>query len=244
MREEGRESALQKFEEEVGYQFQDRSLLNLAFTHTSYANETHLDKSAHNERLEFLGDAVLELIFSDLLYRRFEKEPEGDLTRRRAQLVCEASFSYIAEKLGMGALLLLGKGEEAGGGRKKPSILSDCFEAFCGAVYLDGGYDWLYGRLKDSLDHLIAEETRRERIFVDHKTLLQEWMNHRNLSFSYQLVREEGPDHEKRFTMALYVRDKKICEAVGGNKKKAEQAAAKIAYEEIQKTGHLGGIYS
>lgn len=244
MREEGRTRALQRFQEEVGYRFREESLLNLAFTHTSYANEAHAAKSAHNERLEFLGDAVLELIFSDLLYRRFQNEPEGDLTRRRAQLVCEASFSYIAEKLGMGALLLLGKGEEAGGGREKPSILSDCFEAFCGAVYLDGGYDWLYARFKDSLEHLIAEETRRKRIFVDHKTLLQEWMNHRNLSFSYQLVREEGPDHEKRFTMALYVQGKKVCEAEGANKKKAEQAAAKIAYEQIQKTGRVGGVHS
>lgn len=227
-----RPEALKEFRDRLNYPFKSLENLDRAFYHRSYLNELADKTVGSNERLEFLGDAVLELVISDLLYRTYPEEAEGELTKRRSQLVCEASLSYLAELYRMGDLLLLGKGEEGGGGRRKPSILSDCFEAVMGAVYLDGGYDWIYNLFRDNLDRFIRGEESKDRIFIDYKTRVQEILHKKGVSFEYRLLDEQGPSHDKRFTIALYVDGKPLAEGTDRSKKLAEQQAARRAYEE------------
>ena len=215
--------SLKKLEQVIGYQFENRRLLEQAMTHSSYANEHRLDKGRCNERLEFLGDAVLELVTSDFLYQKHLKMPEGELTKKRAGLVCEPSLAYCAEEICLGEYLLLGKGEEATGGRFRPSVTSDAMEALIGAIYLDGGFT----SAKEFVRTFVLNDLEHKKLFFDSKTILQERIQaHHTELLHYELVREEGPDHQKVFVVQALLGDKVIGEGSGRTKKAAEQAAA------------------
>lgn len=222
-----RRDHLLEFCERLNYRFNDVSLFEQALIHRSFLNEAGDKNLVSNERMEFLGDAVLELVVSDILYRKFPSASEGDLTRRRSQMVCELSFAHIASHYNIGQLILMGKGEERTGGRKKASILSDTFEAITGAIYLDGGYQWIYDYFQENFHRIMLDEENSDQAFVDYKTRVQEHFHTTGQKFEYRLEKEEGPAHEKTFTMALYVDGEKQAEASEKNKKLAEQAAAK-----------------
>ena len=222
---------MERLEQKLGYAFFDRELLAEALNHSSYANEHRNDGAASNERLEFLGDSVLGFVTAEYLYARHPDMPEGDLTRIRAALVCEKSLHEAAVSLGLGDHLRLGKGEELGGGRKRPSILADAMEAVFAAVYLDGGMaaasQIIHRVLLDWQKEEVVEEKRR-----DYKTTLQEIVqkNHEEV-LSYRLKSESGPDHDKRFVMEVLINSNVLAEGTGHSKKLAEQAAAKAALE-------------
>ncbi|MFM1514967.1 ribonuclease III [Helcococcus ovis] len=225
---------LDKLEKKINYKFNDINLLNLAFIHTSYTNEHPNYKNKSNERLEFLGDAVCELAFSEILYKNFKPKQEGFLTKVRANLVCEKSFSEFADQLGLAEFLLLGKGEEKTGGREKPSIKSDAFEAVMGALYLDGGYDVVFDLIYNLIIDKVKELKIQKESVNDYKSMLQEYLHKKNKSnIVYRLVNEIGPSHDKLFYFELYIEDKMISEGKGKNKKIAEQMAAKTALEKI-----------
>ncbi|MBT8495667.1 MAG: ribonuclease III [Deltaproteobacteria bacterium] len=220
-----------ELEQALGYQFRDRSLLERALTHRSFANESG-DEVIDNERLEFLGDAVVQLAVSGDLMARFPDQREGELSVLRAQLVSEQGLCEAAQRVELGVYLQLGKGEEQTGGRDKPSLLSDAFEAVCAAVYLDGGFEVaceLVLRLLDSdLEVLQAGESR------DYKTRLQELAQAElGAAPRYELVEATGPDHDKRFTVRVVIGDLPYGAATGKSKKGAEQAAAKQALAEL-----------
>ncbi|WP_213166768.1 ribonuclease III [Alkalicella caledoniensis] len=203
-----------------------------AFTHTSYAFEKNLGLKGHNERLEFLGDAVLELIISKYLYSFTTEITEGEMTRLRAQIVCEQSLVKAAKRLNFGEYLLLGKGEEKTGGRKKPSILADTFEAFVGALYLEIGFDSCYDIVVDILKTEINEAFIKGE--TDYKTQLQEYVQKNGVNqLQYKVVKETGPDHEKEFTTSVYLDGQIIGSGVGKSKKQAEQSAAQKALEKF-----------
>jgi ribonuclease III len=212
-------------EEVLGYQFKDRTLLETAVRHASWANEHPDDPVGDNERLEFLGDAVLDLIVGHKLMVRFPKLREGQLSVTRAQVVSENGLAGIAARLGLGEWILLGKGEDRSGGRSKGSILADAFEALVAAVYVDGGFDaaWrLVGRLLD--DRI---EKVQFRGFSDHKTRLQEAAQAKlKTTPTYEVVAELGPDHDKRFIVEVLMLDRIWSRAIGRSKKEAEQLAA------------------
>lgn len=212
-----------EFEERIGYQFQNKKLLAQALTHSSYANERHMGKLSNNERLEFLGDAVLELISSEFLFEQFSQEPEGELTRLRASMVCEQTLSFCTRELDLGRFLRLGKGEEQTGGRKRASVLSDAMEAVIGAIYLDGGF----ANAKEFVLRFILNDLEHKKLFYDSKTILQEVVQG-NFSeeLHYQMLREEGPDHNKRFVMEALIGDTAYGQGEGRTKKAAEQEAA------------------
>jgi ribonuclease-3 len=220
-------------EAKIGYTFRDRTLLENALTHSSYANE-HRDKGlSSNERLEFLGDSILGLVVADHLYRTRKDLPEGDLTRIRAALVCEASLVEVAKVLELGSYLRLGKGEAGGGGRNRPSILADAVEAMLAAVYLDGGI----GQTRKLIHTLILDQ-EQERIGAgrDFKTALQELVQRENGQIlSYRVTGESGPDHCKTFEMEVLLNGKPIGAGQGRSKKEAEQAAAKAAVLDMEK---------
>lgn len=210
----------------LGVAFKDQGLLQQALIHTSYANERKGDTSQHNERLEFLGDAVLDLVISEYLFRRFGDLPEGELTKARAAVVCEPALARRSKAIGLGEHLLLGRGEAASGGRERISILADAFEAIIGAVYLDSGLiaaaDFVLAQLADELDH-IAEGNYPQ----DYKTLLQEVVQRTGDSkLTYEVIDERGPDHSKVFVVAVFVAGSKLGEGCGKSKKEAEQKAA------------------
>ena len=161
----------------IGYQFQKEGLLRQALVHSSYSNEKRMRKGADNERLEFLGDAVLELVSSDFLYRNYEKSPEGELTKTRASIVCEQTLAFCARKIDLGAYLFLGKGEDMSGGRKRSSITSDAFEAVIGAIYLDGGF----ANAKEFVERFVMNDIENMQLFYDSKTILQEVVQGNNL---------------------------------------------------------------
>lgn len=207
----------------IGYSFEQSGLLIQALTHSSYANEKRMKKHSDNERLEFLGDAVLEVISSDFLYSRFPDLTEGELTKMRASLVCEPTLAECTKKLNLGAYLLLGKGEDQTGGRKRKSILSDALEAVIGAIYLDGGL----ANAKEFIHKFILTDIAHKQLFYDSKTILQETVQGRGLgTISYQLVGESGPDHNKTFTVELYIGGRRMSDGEGHTKKAAEQMAA------------------
>ncbi len=210
-------------EEIIGYFFKQKSLLKQAMTHSSYMNEKRWEKTRCNERLEFLGDAVLELVTSDFLYQEFSELPEGELTKKRAGLVCEPSLAYCAEEIHLGEYLLLGKGEEATGGRFRHSIVSDAMEALIGAIYLDGGF----ANAKEFIHRFILNDIEHKQLFFDSKTILQELVQSRfEEGLSYELLKEGGPDHNKWFEVRALVGNKEIGKGTGRTKKGAEQAAA------------------
>ncbi len=207
----------------IGYEFQDESLLVQACTHSSYANEKHLKGHSDNERLEFLGDAVLEVVSSEFLYCNYPDMSEGEMSRLRASLVCEPTLAYCTDEINLGRYLRLSKGEDLTGGRKRKSVLSDALEALIGAMFLDGGME----PAKKFILTFILTDIEHKKLFHDSKTQLQEVvqaMDHSELS--YHLVKEEGPDHAKVFTVEAKMNDKVIGVGSGGSKKAAEQDAA------------------
>ncbi|WP_458862615.1 ribonuclease III [Acidaminobacterium chupaoyuni] len=216
---------------ETGHTFQNTHLLENALTHSSYANENR-EKGIHsNERLEFLGDAVLGFICAEYIYENFRAMPEGELTKLRASIVCEKSLYEYAKRLHLGDYLLLGHGEEAGGGRKRPSVLADAVEAMLAAIYLDGGMEsakkFILGYIQEK-----ALEMSRMRHPLDYKTTLQEIIQkNREETLTYRLKEESGPDHDKRFVIELLINSNIIAEGIGRSKKEAEQDAARIALE-------------
>lgn len=201
-----------------------------AFTHTSYAFEKNLGLKGHNERLEFLGDAVLELIVSKFLYNFTTEITEGEMTRLRAQIVCEQSLVKVAKRLNFGAYLLLGKGEEKTGGRTKASILADTFEAFVGALYLEIGFENCYDIVVDILHEEINDAFIKGE--TDYKTQLQEYVQKNGVNqLIYKVIKEIGPDHAKEFTTSVYLNGKVIGTGMGKSKKQSEQNAAQKALE-------------
>ncbi len=225
---------LKQFQEKSHYQFKDTNLLATALTHSSYANENRRNKLLSNERLEFLGDAVLNIIISDYIYAQYPHLPEGELTRIRASVVCEESLAQCAKELQFGTFLLLGKGEEMTGGRKRHSILSDAFEAVLASIYLDGSFKeaqkWALNQLKSTIK-AAADGTA----FRDYKTLLQELIQKNSDDrIEYIIVKESGPDHNKDFYVEIRHGNNVIGKGEGKSKKQAEQNAAKSALEMLQ----------
>lgn len=214
---------LGELENKIGYHFQDYELLHRAMSHSSYANEQHLGRLNCNERLEFLGDAVLELATSEYLYETYPQMPEGDATKTRASIVCEQSLAFCAKSISLEKYILLGKGEELSGGRQRPSITSDACEALIGAIYLDGGFT----SAKEFILKFILNDLEHKKLFFDSKTILQERIQaqHEDV-LHYELVREEGPDHQKLFIVQAMLGERVIGEGKGRTKKAAEQAAA------------------
>lgn len=225
-----REQNLRLFEETLGYSFENLELLENAFVHSSYLNECGDKTKRENERLEFLGDAVLELIVSDILYRSFPDESEGSLTKRRSQFVCEASFGHIGNRLEIGKYLMLGRGEEMAGGRTRRSLIADAFEAVCGAIYLDGGFDFLYSYIKVNFREFVQKEKEAHVFFVDYKTKVQEHLHQLGHDFSYDITGEKGPAHQREFSVELHVNGTVVATGVGRSKKLAQQDAAKNAW--------------
>ena len=216
----------------IGYQFQTPGLLSQALTHSSYANEKHMKKGSDNERLEFLGDAVLEIVSSEFLYLNYPKLPEGDLTKMRASLVCEPTLAFCTRQLNLGDYLLLGKGEDMTGGRQRKSILSDALEAVIGAIYLDGGF----ASAKEFILKFILTDIEHKQLFYDSKTILQEVVQASyKEELCYRLVGEEGPDHDKHFMVEAWIGEMLIGKGEGHTKKAAEQEAAYQALLKLKK---------
>ena len=231
-REKEMENNLKQLEQTIGYQFTAKSLLEQAMTHSSYANEKKLGKLGCNERLEFLGDAVLELVSSDFLYARFPQIPEGELTKKRASLVCEPSLAYCARQFDLPKFLLLGRGENMTGGRNRDSIVSDATEALLGAIYLDGGFE----PAREFVLNFILNDIEHKQLFYDSKTILQEIVQENGTQpVEYILTKEEGPDHNKNFTVEARVNGKVMGKGSGHTKKAAEQAAAYQAIRVLRK---------
>ena len=225
-------SDLKKFQEKIGYQFKDEQLLRQALTHSSYANEKHLKKLSDNERLEFLGDAVLELTSSEFLFTHYPKLTEGQLTKLRASIVCEPTLAQCTEEISLGDYLLLGKGEDQTGGRTRKSILSDAMEAVIGAIYLDGGF----ANAKEFVLKYIMTDIENKHLFYDSKTILQEVVQGEHEQLTYVLLEETGPDHDKSFTVGVLIGNKEISTGTGHTKKAAEQEAAYQALLVLKRT--------
>ncbi len=218
---------MEQLQNNLGYQFKNPALLSRALTHSSYANERHVD-TGDNERLEFLGDSVLGFITAEYLFANHRDFPEGELTKLRAYAVCEKSLFAYAEEIGLGNYLKLGKGEERTGGRTRPSVLSDAFEAVIAAIYLDGGMD----EAKKFVLRFVVPYVEAKPTFKDYKTMLQEVVQkNQGETLEYVLVSETGPDHDKCFTVEVHLNSNVLGRGVGGSKKKAEQNAAKEALE-------------
>ena len=225
-------SKLQELQNRIGYTFEKEGLLRQALTHSSYANEKHMKKHSDNERLEFLGDAVLEIVSSDFLYRNYPDLPEGDLTKLRASIVCEPTLALCTREMNLGDYLLLGKGENQTGGRKRKSILSDALESVIGAIYLDGGFE----PAKKFIHKFILTDIEHKQLFYDSKTILQEIVQENGTQpVEYILTKEEGPDHNKNFTVEARVNGKVMGQGSGHTKKAAEQAAAYQAIRVLRK---------
>ena len=227
---------MEKLEEKLGYTFHDRRLLENALTHSSYANENKSKGETSNERLEFLGDSVLGMVVADHLYRTHPDMPEGELTRTRAALVCEDSLVEVAAQLELGQYLKLGRGVDAGGGRKRPSIQADAVEAVIAAVYLDGGI----GSARKLITNFILTNNEREQegAVRDFKTALQELVQRESgRVLSYRLMGESGPDHAKVFSVEVDLNGRPIGAGEGRSKKEAEQNAAKAAMAKLKAEG-------
>jgi ribonuclease-3 len=230
---------LDELQKKINVFFREPRLLETALTHPSYMVE-HAEVEHHNQRLEFLGDAILGSVVAYYLYEHFPKFGEGHLTKTRAAVVCEPSLAAVARKLELGKYLRLGKGEENSGGRKRPSILADAFEALTAAVFLDQGWeatcDFLAGLLKEEIEKNVHGVTR------DYKTHLQELVQSRgNESPYYQILEESGPDHDKKFTSGVFLKDKLLGKGTGKSKKESEQNAARAALEYLRKTSGFFG---
>lgn len=217
-----------ELEQAIGYEFSDKNLLKLALTHSSYSNEIKINKYGNYERIEFLGDSVLELMSSLFLYKTYPEKNEGELTRLRSSMVCEQALAYCAREFDLPKYILLGKGEENTGGRERDSIISDVFEALLGAIYLDGGFECAN---RFVITHVL-KDLENKQLFYDAKTILQERVQKKGSVLRYELVGEEGPDHAKVFTVNALVDDVVVSTGSGKSKKAAEQQAA---YTELLK---------
>ena len=223
---------LEELEKKIGYTFQDKSKLKLAMTHSSYANEKKGGKQENNERLEFLGDAVLELVSSQFLFKKYPKKPEGDLTRLRASIVCEPTLALCAREISLGSFLLLGKGEDITGGRERPSVTSDALEALIGAIYLDGGFT----AAENFIEKFVLKDIEKKQLFFDSKTNLQQIVQRDfpEEELTYRIVKESGPDHNKTFQVEVYIGEQMFGTGSGPSKKNAEQEAAYQALLKLQ----------
>lgn len=223
------ESAIEK---NIGYVFKDKSLLKQAMSHSSYVNEIKIKGQKSYERLEFLGDAVLELISSEYLYEHYKDMPEGKLTKLRASIVCEFTLSSVSRQLGYGDFVMLSKGEELTGGRNRNSILCDLFESVLGAIYLDGGME----PAKRYVNTFLMTDIESKQLFYDAKTILQEMVQKNGKGVvTYELLGEKGPDHNKRFITGVSVDGKQLAAGEGSSKKNAEQMAAYQAILQLKR---------
>ena len=222
---------IKELENAIGYRFHNISLLQNALAHSSYANERWHDSLKSSERLEFLGDSILGMVVADHLYRNFANRPEGELTRMRADMVCEKALAQVANQIGLGEHLLLGKGEEQGGGRGRDSILADAVESIIAACYLDGGME----AAKAFISRFVLVNVPVSRLTnADYKTALQELVQQkRNQVLTYTMVGESGPDHDKRFEVELTLNGQVVGHGIGSSKKRAEQDAARNAMEAL-----------
>ena len=222
---------IKDLEAAMGYRFRDITLVQNALTHSSYANEHWHDSLMSNERLEFLGDSVLGMVVAEYLYKTFPDRPEGELTRMRADMVCEQALSEVANRLELGKHMLLGHGEEQSGGRNRASILADAVESVIAATFLDGGME----AAKRFIAQFVLCDVPVTRLHnADYKTMLQELIQQKkNQVLSYALVGESGPDHDKRFTVAVSLNGEQIGQGTGSSKKRAEQEAACAAVENL-----------
>lgn len=214
---------IKEIEEKIGYEFKKKELIWQALTHSSFSNEQKINKYKNYERLEFLGDAVLELLSSQFFFETYPDMPEGEMTKLRSSMVCELALAYCARDISLGDYLLLGKGEEITGGRTRDSIISDVMEATIGAIYLDSGIE----EARAFIGRFILSDLEHKQLFYDAKTILQEEIQKENGGvLRYELVREEGPEHDKTFVVEVMVGDRKAGRGNGHSKKAAEQHAA------------------
>lgn len=222
---------ISRLEEKMGYRFNDKNLIKTALTHSSAINEK---KTASNQRLEFLGDAVLQLVISKYLYLRMKNENEGVLSKLRSLIVCADSLFAASEIIRLNDFVILGKGEELSGGREKKNIIADAFESVIGAVYLDGGYDWAEKFILDKL-HKIIEDALKGQLTYDFKTILQEYVQSKSLGeLIYQLVKVSGPEHDQTFYSRVVIGNVSYDVAVGHNRKQSEQNAAEIVLRKFE----------
>lgn len=222
---------IKDLEEAIGYHFHNITLLQNALTHSSYANERWHNSLMSNERLEFLGDSILGMVVAEYLYRNFPDRPEGDLTRMRADMVCETSLMLVAEQVGLGKHLLLGHGEEQNGGRTRTSILADAVESVLAASFLDGGMEAARGIIERFILCMVPVSKLHNE---DFKTTLQELVQKKkNQHLTYELVEESGPDHDKKFTVQVSLNNQVVGEGIGSSKKRAEQDAAHKAIQSL-----------
>ncbi len=222
---------ISELEQAIGYRFKNITLLQNALAHSSYANERWHDSLKSNERLEFLGDSILGMVVADYLYKNFPDRPEGELTRMRADMVCEQSLARIADRIGLGNHLLLGHGEEQGGGRLRASILADAVESVIAASYLDGGMEAARRFIESFVLCNVPVTSLRN---VDYKTQLQELVQQKkNQVLTYTLTGETGPDHDKHFTVEVALNGTVVGQGSGTSKKRAEQDAARCAIEKL-----------
>lgn len=225
---------IEEFEKSIGYSFNDKALIDVAFTHSSFTNEARI-KTKSNERLEFLGDTILDMVVSEYLFENYKEKPEGWLTRTRSRIVCTDSFAKASEKFDLTKYLRFGMGEKKQGGKLKKHVKADTFEAMCAAIYLDSSYERLFEFLRDNYNEEVKKIIKDDSLFLDYKTRLQEYYNsHSKKNLSYDLIREEGPEHDKTFTMVVRLGNRELATGEGKNKKTAEQMAAKSAYEKIK----------
>ncbi len=221
---------LENMQKVLQYTYCHSNLLEEALTHSSYANEHRNDQIRDNERLEFLGDAILDLIISEYLFKKYPNMPEGDLSKLRASIVCEGSLAKNAKKIALGKYILLGKGEELTGGRTRASILADAFEAITGSLFLDGGFEEAKRFIHATLVADVEQSECIESLYTDYKTLLQECIQKISTQpIQYEVVGEEGPDHDKHFYVEVFHEERSLGRGVGKSKKEAEQDAAKKA---------------
>ena len=218
---------IKDLEAAIGYRFQNITLLQNALTHSSYANERWHDSLMSNERLEFLGDSILGMVVAEYLYRNYPHRPEGELTRMRADMVCETSLAAVADQIGLGSHLLLGHGEEQGGGRTRASILADAVESVIAACFLDGGME---PARQFITRFVLCNVPERKLHNADYKTALQEFIQQKkNQVLSYELTGQSGPDHDKHFSVCVLLNGEPVGTGEGTSKKRAEQAAARDA---------------
>ena len=223
---------IHELEDRIGYKFKHNNLLYLALTHTSFANENNNKRDFHNERIEFLGDAVLELISSEFFYKNMPGRSEGEMTKQRAAMVCEPTLAFCARQFGLEQYIRMGKGEEMTGGRGRDSIVSDALEALIGAIYLDGGF----ASAKEFVLRFVLNDMEHKRFFYDSKTILQERIQGLHSGeIEYELLGEEGPDHDKLFRVCVKADSRILGEGVGRTKKAAQQMAAYQALLLLQK---------
>ena len=222
---------INELEAAIGYRFKNITLLQNALAHSSYANERWHDSLKSNERLEFLGDSILGMVTAEYLYRNFPDRPEGDLTRMRADMVCERSLAQVAERIDLGRHLLLGNGEQTGGGRKRDSILADAVESVIAACFLDGGME----PARNFINTFVLTNVPVKKLQnVDYKTALQELVQQKkNQVLSYALIGESGPDHDKHFEVQVSLNGTVVGIGEGKSKKRAEQDAARVAIEKL-----------